>query len=133
VGAHQCCALTVFLLLRASGPSRSHTLEKEAGTPAYEVLSHLGEGSYAECVRIRQVDTGQVRTTQEPLASHRSFVSLSLSLSRARARAHVTTAGHVCAVHPQVFAGKLCPKRQLTPGQQRKFNRLADETKVRAE
>eukprot|EP01043_Picozoa_sp_COSAG02_P074960 COSAG02_NODE_15238_length_1191_cov_1.102564_1_plen_290_part_10 len=63
-------------------------LEKEAGAPAYEVLEQLGAGSFATCVRLRQVDTGEV------------------------------------------FAGKLCPKRQLTPGQQKKLNRLGTETKL---
>lgn len=65
-----------------------NTLEKEAGTAAYEVLGQLGEGSFATCVRIRQLDTGQI------------------------------------------FAGKLCPKRELTAGQQRKLSRLGDETKL---
>eukprot|EP01043_Picozoa_sp_COSAG02_P002140 COSAG02_NODE_48_length_45421_cov_103.222100_33_plen_694_part_00 len=64
------------------------TLQKEAGTPAYEIMEQLGEGSFAKCVRLREVDTGQV------------------------------------------FAGKLCPKRELTPGQQRKLNRLGNETKL---
>lgn len=64
------------------------SLQKEAGTPAYDIMEQLGEGSFAKCVRLREVETGQV------------------------------------------FAGKLCPKRELTPGQQRKLSRLGNETKL---
>lgn len=71
-----------------SHSGRTVTLEKEDGIAAYEVLDDLGQGSFAKCVRIRQIDTGLV------------------------------------------FAGKLCPKRQLTVRQQKKLNRLGDETKL---
>jgi hypothetical protein len=70
------------------GAAEAWVLQKEAGVPGYTVLELLGEGSFAECVRMREVESGRT------------------------------------------FAGKLCPKRQLTAAQRKKLARLSEETKL---
>ena len=62
-------------------------LRRDAQSMPYAVLERLGEGAFAECVRLRDTEG-------------------------------------------RVYAGKLCPKRELTEAQRRRLARLAEATKL---
>ena len=62
-------------------------LRRDAQSMPYTVLERLGEGAFAECVRLRDTEG-------------------------------------------RVYAGKLCPKRELTEAQLRRLARLAEATKL---